>query len=256
MSAGTHTWNGENMRNRISNVLWGLFFILIGVGFAGNVFFDWNFHLFFEGWWTLFIIIPCFISMVQNGFRAASTIGFIIGVLLLSYYYVDLGFSTWELVVPAILIFIGLRIMFRNSFHRKNLYEQNVNMNDGGANGPTYAGAANGSTFTGGARQDYNAIFSSNRIRITDTFIGASLNAVFGSVVLDLRDAKIPGNIEISAQAIFGGIDIYAPAGVKVKINNVPIFGGVSNRTANNNDPSASIIYLNSTCMFGGIDIK
>jgi hypothetical protein len=76
-----------NMRNRISNVLWGLFFIIIGVGFAGNLFFDWDFHLFFDGWWTLFIIIPCLISMIQNGFGTASTIGFIIGVLLLAQYY-------------------------------------------------------------------------------------------------------------------------------------------------------------------------
>lgn len=236
------------MRNRISNVLWGLFFIMVGIGFAGNVFFDWHFELFFAGWWTLFIIIPCFISMVQNGFGTGSTVGFIIGVLLLAQYYVDLSFSVWQLVVPAVLIFIGIRIMFRNSFHKKpHMYEQNMNMNAGGPQGATY---------TGGAKQDYNGIFSSNRVRITDTFVGASLNAVFGSVVLDLRDAKIPGNIEISAQAIFGGIDIYVPAGVSVKINNIPIFGGVSNKTGNYYDPAAPVIYLNSTCMFGGIDIK
>lgn len=244
------------MRNRVSNLLWGLFFIFIGIGFAGNVFFDWHFQLFFHGWWTLFIIIPCFISMVQNGFRTGSTIGFIIGVLLLASYYVDFYFSIWELAIPAILIFIGLQIMFRNSFHKKNLYEQNNNMNNDGPQSTDYSQTANGATYTGGTRQSYNAIFASNRVRITDNFIGASLNAVFGGIVLDLRDARIPGNIEISAQAIFGGIDIYVPAGVKVKVSNVPIFGGVSNKTMDNNDPSAPIIYLNSTCMFGGIDIK
>jgi predicted membrane protein len=236
------------MRYKISNVLWGLFFIIIGVGFAGNLFFDWDFHLFFDGWWTLFIIIPCLISMIQNGFGTASTIGFIIGVLLLAQYYVDLSFSMWQLVVPAILIFIGLRIMFRNSFHRRNhSYDQNINMNSTSSQGTSY---------TGGARQEYSAIFSSNRINVTDTFTGASINAVFGSVVLDLRQARIPGDVDISAQAIFGGIDIYVPAGVKVKINNVPIFGGVSNKNGNYADPAAPVIYLNSTCMFGGIDIK
>lgn len=236
------------MRYRISNVLWGLFFIIIGVGFAGNLFFGWDFHLFFDGWWTLFIIIPCLISMIQNGFGTASTIGFIIGVLLLAQYYVYLGFGMWQLVVPAILIFIGLRIMFRNSFHRRNhSYDQNINMNSTSSQGATY---------TGGTRQDYSAIFSSNRVNITDTFTGASINAVFGSVVLDLRQARIPGDVDISAQAIFGGIDIYVPAGVKVKINNVPIFGGVSNKAGNFTDPAAPVIYLNSTCMFGGIDIK
>ncbi|MDD3174095.1 MAG: hypothetical protein PHF63_10685, partial [Herbinix sp.] len=69
------------MRNKLSNALWGLFFIIIGVGFAGNVLFDWDFQLFFPGWWTLFIIIPCFISMIQHGFGVGATVGFVIGVL-------------------------------------------------------------------------------------------------------------------------------------------------------------------------------
>ena len=236
------------MRNKFSNVLWGLFFILIGLGFAGNVLFDWDFNIFFPGWWTLFIIIPCFISMIQHGFGVGSTIGFIIGVLLLAAYYVELDFNVWKLVIPAILVYIGLRIIFQNTFHKKpEFFEQNMNTNPSSSQGTTYSG---------GARQEYNAIFSGNRVRITDTFYGASLNAVFGSVVLDLRDAQILGNVEISAQAIFGGIDIFVPAGVNVKVNNVPVFGGVSNHVMQLKDPAALTIYLNSTCMFGGIDIK
>lgn len=234
------------MRNKVSNVLWGVFFILIGVGFAGNVMFDWNFNLFFDGWWTLFIIIPFFISMVQNGFGVGSTIGFVIGVLLLSSYYVDLEFSVWRLIVPAALIFIGIRIMFQNAF-RKRPHINNQN---------TYSDTTKEQTYSSSSKQDYNAIFSGNRVRVTDTFTGASLNAVFGSIVLDLREAKILNDVEISAQAIFGGIDIFVPTGVKVKINNVPVFGGVSNKSGQFNDPAAPTIYLNSTCMFGGIDIK
>lgn len=238
------------MRNKLSNALWGLLLVIIGIGFAGNVLFDWRFNLFFHGWWTLFIIIPCFISMIQNGFKTGSTVGFIVGILLLASYYVDLSFDIWKLVVPAILIFVGLRIMFQGVFHKKpNFYDPNMN-----TSGPQ--GQSQGYTFTGTARAEYNAIFSGNRIHVTDTFVGASLNAVFGGLVLDLRDARIPGDIEISAQAIFGGIDIYVPAGVKVKINNVPIFGGVSNKSGQYNDAAAPTIYLNSTCMFGGIDIK
>jgi predicted membrane protein len=242
------------MRNRLSNVLWGLFFILIGIGFAGNVFFGWNFHLLFDGYWTLIIIIPCFISMVQNGFKAGSTIGFIIGVLLLANYYVDFSFNLWHLIVPAILIYIGIRIMFRGSFYsRPHTSSQNAGGERNSSQDTTYT---QGPAYSQGAKQDYSAIFSSNRINITDTFVGASLNAVFGGLVLDLRQARITGDVDISAQAIFGGIDIFVPAGVRVKINNVPIFGGVSNKTGNYGDPASPVIYLNSTCMFGGIDIK
>ena len=234
------------MKNKVSNLLWGLFFVAIGIGFAGNVIFDWDFRLFFPGWWTLFIIIPCFISMISNGFGTGSTVGFIIGIMLLANYYVTFEISIWKLIVPIILIYIGLRIMFQGMFQKKIHFNGNTNFNQ--TSGQTYSGSS--------ARPDYSAIFSSNRVHVTDIFTGASLNAVFGGVVLDLRDAKIPGDVEISAQAIFGGIDIYVPVGVKVKVNNVPVFGGVSNKTMNYNDASAPTIYLNSTCMFGGIDIK
>lgn len=235
------------MRYKLSNVLWGLFFIVIGIGYAGNVIWGWDFSLIFPGWWTFLIIIPCLISMIRSKFGVGSTIGFIIGVLLLAHYYVNLDFSIWQLIIPAILILIGVRIMFQNSFHRRP--------NAGGQNIP--GDGVHGENFTGSANSEYSAIFSSNRINVTDTFTGTNLSAVFGSIVLDLRNAVIPCDVKIDAQAIFGGIDIYIPAGVKIKVNNIPVFGGVSNKTGNyNNDPAAPTIYLNSTCMFGGIDIK
>jgi predicted membrane protein len=220
------------------------------VGIAGNVLNIWDFELFFKGWWTFLIIIPCFISMVQSGFGVASTMGFIIGILLFMSYHVDFHFDMWQLVIPALLVFIGLRIMFQGAFRKRSKYfEQNINA--GGDSSQNYS-----HTFNGAAKTEYSAIFSSNRIHVTDVFTGTSLNAVFGGLVLDLRDAKIPGDVEINATAIFGGIDIYIPRGINIKTNNVPIFGGISNKTINTAEPGAPTIYLNATCMFGGIDIK
>lgn len=247
------------MRNKLSNVLWGLFFILIGVGIAGNVMNIWDFHLFFDGWWTLLIIVPCFISMLQTGFSTGSTIGFIIGVLLLMNYQIDFSFNIWQLIVPVILVFIGIRIMFQGAFRKRINYEEHT-YNAGGSSG--YNGSngfnqsSNGTNYTNASKGEYSAVFSSNHIHITEPFYGTSLSAAFGAIVLDLRDAQIIGDVEINASAIFGGIDIYLPNGVKVKTSNVPIFGGVSNKHTQSSDPAAPTIYLNSTCMFGGIDIK
>ncbi len=236
------------MRNKLSNALWGLFFVIIGIGFAGNVMDLWKFELFFDGWWTFLIIIPCFISMIQSGFGVASTTGFIIGVLLFISSRVDFNFSVWELIIPAILVFIGVRLLFQGAFRKKpnfNYENINVNMeNDGSSNFNQYA------------KTEHSAVFSSNRIHVTDVFTRTDINAIFGGLVLDLRDAHFVGDAEITATAVFGGIDIYVPNGIHVKVNNVPIFGGVSNKTSYTADPSAPTIYLNSTCMFGGIDIK
>lgn len=235
------------MRNKLSNALWGLFFIVIGIGIAGSVMDFWKFELFFDGWWTFLIIIPCFISMVQNGFGVASTTGFIIGVMLFLSYYVDLKFSAWELIIPAILIFIGLRLLFQSAFRKKVNFNYQ-NMNENSESGANFGG--------GGVKSEYSAVFSSNRIHVTDVFTRTDINSIFGGVVLDLRDAKFVGDAEITATAVFGGIDIYLPKGVNIKVNNVPIFGGVSNKTNYSTEAGAPTIYLNSTCMFGGIDIK
>lgn len=231
------------MRNKISNLIWGLVFIVIGVGIAGDIMDLWDFRLFFPGWWTLFIIIPCLVSIIRTGINVGATTGLIIGVMLLVSQYVRFDFNFWKLVVPAILIIIGLRIMFQGAFSKTITVNHSVHV-EGQEN------------YHSPNRKEYSAIFASNKIRITDQFTGTSLNAVFGGVAIDLRDAIISSDVEITATAVFGGIDIYVPSGVQVKVNNVPVFGGVSNKTVQTSDPNAYTIYLNSTTMFGGIDIK
>ncbi len=225
------------MRIKTSNILWGLFFIIIGVGFAGNAFDLWDFELFFRGWWTLFIIIPCAISLIQNGFRVSNLAGLLIGIMLLmsSMGIIDANVMG-KLIVPFIFVFIGLSMIFKNLFH-----------GDRGHINVKYQGGSS----------EHSAIFAGNSYQITgEKFFGTTINAIFGGVDLDLRNAIIDEDVVINATAVFGGIDIKVPSNVKVKVSNVPIFGGVDNKAGTSPDPNAPIIFLNSTCMFGGIDIK
>ncbi len=231
------------MRNKVSNLIWGLIFIVIGVGIAGNAIDLWDFKLFFPGWWTLFIIVPCLASVIRSGFSTGSTTGLIIGSMLLLSHYIDLKIDWWDMIVPAILIIIGVRIIFQGAFNKTMKGDHTVHIDGQG-------------DFRGTNRKEYSAIFAGNKVRITDQFTGTGLNAVFGGITLDLREAIINGDVEIAATAVFGGIDIYVPSGVRIKVNNIPIFGGVSNKAFETSDPNAATIYLNSTTMFGGIDIK
>ncbi len=231
------------MRKRLSNIILGLVFLVIGIGYAGDAVNLWDFTLFFSGWWTLFIIIPCLVSIINNGINVGSFTGLIIGVLLLAAHYVTIRINYWGLIIPIILIAIGLKIIFQGFRRRTIDIEPAVHIE-----GQT--------SDYGPGRTSYSAIFSGNSIKVTDRFIGADLNAIFGSLTLDLRDAVIDSNVEITATAVFGGIDIYVPSGVQIKVNNVPIFGGVSFKTRHSSDSGAYTIYLNSTTMFGGIDIK
>ncbi len=105
-------------------------------------------------------------------------------------------------------------------------------------------------------KPEYNAMFSAQHIKFpNEVFTGTCINAVFGSVVLDLREAIIVEDVVINASAIFAGADIYVPSNVNVKTSSIPIFGGVSNK-AGGGMIAGPTLYINATCMFGGVDIK
>ena len=58
----------------------------------------------------------------------------------------------------------------------------------------------------------------------------------------------------LSLVMITGGIDISVGENVNVKVNSTSLFGGVSNKTPIRKD--VPTIYINGTCMFGGVVIK
>ena len=66
----------------------------------------------------------------------------------------------------------------------------------------------------------------------------------------------INGDCVINASAVFGGIDIYIPAGLNVKVNSNSFFGGVSGKSLRNDPNNTHTLYLNASCLFGGVEVK
>ncbi|AFA48524.1 LiaF transmembrane domain-containing protein [Acetobacterium woodii] len=225
------------MRNRTGNLLWGLLLVIVGLGFAGNVFGLWNFELFFDGWWTLFIIIPCLISIVQNGLQLWNTIGMGIGILLFVSAQGFLnGQLLGDLIFPIIIIAVGLSIMFKDQLSKNAKLIQGMSK-DG--------------------LPEYSAVFGGQELNFPgEVFSGASLTAVFGSVSIDLRQAIINEDIYISATAVFGGIEMLVPSNVRVEMSTTPIFGGASNKTNKPLEENPPTVYINSTNIFGGTEVK
>lgn len=250
-------------RNRASNILWGLAFIIIGIGFAGKAFNMWDFNLFFDGWWSLFIIIPCAIGIITNGPRSGNIVGLIIGLILLLVAQDIIRWSTiGNLIVPLILVIIGLGFIFRNNSQHHNcdsmefndFVEPNVNHAD-----PNFS-TNTGSTQNAGGQgtfQDISAIFSGRKVTYqNETFVGANINSIFGGAELDLRNAYINGHVDINVTAVFGGTTIFIPDNVRVEVTGVPIFGGVDNKAPNPIGDVRGVLHIHTTCMFGGVEIK
>ena len=224
--------------NNMKNILWGIVLVLLGVLVGTNSLGITNIDIFFDGWWSLFIIIPCFIGLFSNEDKTGNIIGLLVGVILLLGMndILDLD-KIWKLIVPSIIVIIGLSLIFKNSFNSKvndkiNKLNKEKNSDD-----------------------NYFAAFSGQDVNLSNKkFNGSDVTAWFGGIKLDLREVIIEKDIVINASSIFGGINILVPEDVNVIVKSTSIFGGVTNKKENTN--SKKNIYINAMCMFGGVDIK
>jgi len=102
------------MKNsKTTNIIVGLIFLSLGIILFGNNLKLWDINLFFDGWWTLFIIVPSVISLFRSGNKISSLTSITIGVLLLLACQDIITWSLiWKLILPIIFVSIGLSIIF------------------------------------------------------------------------------------------------------------------------------------------------
>ncbi len=225
---------------RATKILWGVVLIAAGVIFALNALNITDIDVFFDGWWTLFIIVPCAIGLFTEREKTGNIIGLLIGICLLLACQDILDFGMlWKLIVPAIIIVVGVRLIFGGILGNKS-------------NEVLQKLKANGAELKSGC-----AVFSGKNMNFDgEVFTGAELTAIFGGVECDLRNAIIETDCVINATAIFGGVDIYLPPYVNVKTNSMSLFGGMSNKIPPYSPNNRVTVYVNGTCMFGGVEIK
>ena len=195
------------------SIIWGLALIIIGVILGLNALDVIDFNIFFNGWWTLFIIVPSFIGLFTDDNKTGSIIFLIIGVLLLLGCQDIIEFKLLaKLIVPIIIVLVGLSLILNNALN-KNINESIENINSKSK-----------------SKEEYNAVFSGQKLKLTEKFDGTTLNAIFGGIELDLKNSIIKEDVVIKTNAIFGGVDIILPDNVKVKIKSNSVFGGVDNK--------------------------
>ncbi|WP_167955401.1 LiaF transmembrane domain-containing protein [Anaerosporobacter faecicola] len=257
------------MKRNATGYIWGLIIIALGV-LIGAKAFGADFDIFFDGWWTLFIIVPCAVGLFEHGDRTGSLIGLGIGVMLL---LAAQDFIPWnmfgKLIVAFIFVIIGIRLIFDGGhknktieFHQGNTTSDNtytytynesnsnngsnVNNNDYSTNN-TYSNTtdnnnnntnanfnqgSNGEAFKTNYNTNVSAIFSGKSLDFSNQYFGGvAVTAIFGGIDVNLRNAIIDKDVIIDVTAVFGGIDIYVPTNVRVVTNCTPILGGVDNKT-------------------------
>ena len=223
-----------------TKILWGLVLVAVGVILGLNAMGVTNIDLLFDGWWTLFIIVPCFLGLFSPGDKTGDLIGLLVGVFLLLCAQGVLDYAMlWKLALPVIVVLIGLRLIFggiRDPQQEKIIKELKSNGKD----------LKNGFAAFSGTDLNFNG----------EPFEGAELTAVFGGVKCDLRGAVMNSDAVVKASAIFGGIDLIVPEGVAVKVRSRSFFGGVDNKHPQPTAQSLVTVYVDATCVFGGMDIR
>ena len=225
---------------KVSNGLWGVVLVLLGVVLGLNALNIVKIDFFFPGWWTLFIIVPCLIGLIGDDDKSGNAIGLVIGVCLLLACQDLISFQIlWKLLVPAVLVIVGLSLLFKDLFVGK--IKKEVKKLQGKSGG-----------------KEYWATFGAQKLNFAgQKFTGCKLEAVFGGIRCDLREAILEEDVLMNASAIFGRVTIYAPKDVNVQVLSTSMFGGTSNKYENETlDEKKKTLYIDTTSIFGGVEIK
>ena len=88
----------------------GIVLIVLGAIILLNRLGIWNVDLFFDGWWTLLLIIPALYLITKNGVSTGNLVLLLIGVFFLLD---EIGFSLRGYLLPVVLVGIGIVVLFR-----------------------------------------------------------------------------------------------------------------------------------------------
>lgn len=258
------------MRRNVTGLLVGVLFALAGMCYVGSLFFDYNFTIFFDGWWTLFIIVPSFVSILSNGPRSFNIAALFVGVMLLLTQLKIIPSDKGEIIIATVILYIGAILIIhfirgpRKTINNGHNYNINVNTNtndtEGGANYQNTQNTGKQHKYRNSDVSDfptYTAILTGIDSCCTSTnFEGARISAILGGADIDLRSTIITKDITIYVTAILGGVDILAPQNVRISVNNTDILGGTTCKAMSQaSDAVVPLVTFITTTVMGGIDI-
>lgn len=226
-------------QKNLPRILIGGALIAIGLGLLGSAFGFWDFNLFFDGWWTLFLIVPALASIFSGGFSTGNVILLIIGAsLLMRERNILPGIFTFRFILAVALICVGAGYILGRT-RRNRPYDT--------------SGEADNFDYP-----NYFVMFGALDLRNTCRDLkGGRFTAVFGGLDIDLRDARLRQDITVYATALFGGIEIRPPGNAAVRANGIPLFGGFSDDSAKiHAEEPLYTMTVNYTALFGGVEVK
>ncbi len=206
------------MKNKRTNIFLGLVFLLIGVfSLLGSLNIV-SFNIFFPGWWTLFIIIPSIICMLEEKINFANVFSLTLGIILLLSVNNIISFSlVIKIIIPVFLIIFGMYIILLASLKNAKSY-----------------------------------VFSTKSFEIEEN---SEINTLFSTVHLKFNKLKGKEN-SINIHSVFSEVILYVPKGTRVIVEGSKVFSDVIDHREEKEENYTSTLYLKMNNLFSDIVIR
>lgn len=225
---------------------------------TGSLFFARKLGMIFPDWlfsWPMFLIALGVYTGAKHNFRNPSWL-ILVGlgaVFMLERFYPDL--SIYEYFWPVLLIGIGAMLIVKPA--RMNRFK---NKNFGRFKAQTTNDACSMVSETNENIIEITAVLGGiKKIVLSKDFKGGEINCIMGGAEINFTQADIIGSAKLEINNIFGGTKLLIPANWEVVSDVVVVLGGIEDKRPLPNDTQRSkdkILYIEGSCVFGGIDIK
>lgn len=271
-----------------NKVLVGIIVVLVGVAFLMKALLPTILPRWLFSWQMVLIVVGLFIG-ARNQFRGW-VCWVLIGVGLFNIIngnVVSLAFLR-PVIFPAVIIFIGLSIIFRS---RKapipptppstpSPYQPPVDplikpdpasliqsplVDNPGISNNFHEGKQDNfheaTSATGHSDEDYVILSTylggNNRVVTSKRFQGAKLTCIMGGLEIDLHNADFQGTVVVDVFCAFGGLEIKVPSNWYVRNEVTPIIGGMEDNRRNFITHSQDkVLIIRGNVLFGGIELK
>ena len=236
---------GEPVKNkRMKKIAFGVLVLLAGFFLLG-----FNLEFLPLAWkpivfsWQMLLIAIGIVSLFGKDSYIPGIILLLVGGIFIIPKFGVLPFSVHSLFIPAILIAIGLIVLFKGFGPKKPNKHQKIT-----------------STMSEDGYINIETIFGGTKQRIDhQEFKGGKIQCIFGGAEIDLTQAHLaPGEHTLEISAIFGGATVIVSPDWKIEVRNSSFLGGFDDkrRVIREQVDTSRKLILQVEAIFGGGEIK
>ena len=102
------------------NIIYGIALIILGIISGINALGIAHINLFFDGWWTLLLIVPCIAGIIKGRYIWANIAGVTVGTtaLLICQNVIDF-YTVRNLIGPVALLYLGAYLIVNSLVSKK-----------------------------------------------------------------------------------------------------------------------------------------